>query len=516
MKTIRRLFARARVSAVFPLLVACALAACTPTFGVYNPVDAPGEPQGKIEPLSSYLPPGVTDVKLVFIHGVGDHCPGYALSGAGSSGWLSVEHAARIGLTPIDAQPRTYPPIYSDEFLPGKGGKAHPFDKKSYVAIRTQHFRYGKTGAVVEAIEITWSPLTQWVKNNQLEDDFTKAGIVECGPDVPNGAVEAVSRLPDPAAQPPSRLPLNRLLKENVLDRSLADAGLYMGQYRSVLQLGLADALCHTLTGQESASDPAAAAGRPCRWQVSDEDLKTRYLFVTHSLGSRLLYDTLLGLMGYRTPGVDQDLFATQSPNSQEFTANVMKNTPVVYMMANQLAFLGLGNLPIDALSSEPEGQRAQVVPPTVESLRTLGLSRMKGSVEIASATQPSVDACGTNDPCRLGLLKNVAVAVWDNTPLATTPAASPTLDMIAFSDTNDLLSWSVPKWYQQHAAGPDGGQTTPVKFVNVYVKNATHWLGLAESPLPAHDDYFINSQVLQTIRCGADRATVRDCPAAQ
>lgn len=62
-------------------------------------------------------------------------------------------------------------------------GRPRSFDAKSYVALRTQRVTHSKGDVNVKAIEVTWSPLTQWIKNDRLSDDFTSPGIVSCRPD---------------------------------------------------------------------------------------------------------------------------------------------------------------------------------------------------------------------------------------------------------------------------------------------------------------------------------------------
>lgn len=47
-----------------------------------------------------------------------------------------------------------------------------------------------------------------------------------------------------PGIAPPPRLLLDRAIKEQVFDRNLADAILYFGSYRAVMEKGVADTLC--------------------------------------------------------------------------------------------------------------------------------------------------------------------------------------------------------------------------------------------------------------------------------
>lgn len=254
-----------------------------------------------------------------------------------------------LGLQVIDAKPRAGELIYSNEFLSVPGRTPHPFDDQSYVALRTQNFTYGSASVHVEAIEVTWSPLTQWVKNDRLADDFTMPGSVTCLPD--QMGPEPIKGAKDMEVQAPGRLLINRSLKEGMLDRNLADAAIYMGQYHTVMQLGLADALCHALTGQPVMKREGGAPNPVCDWRKGPMEPNTRYIFVTHSLGSRLLYDTLLALMHTDSPGVEQAAFQQTFPGSDKYVNGIMSKTPIIYMMVNQLTFLGMANISADDTS---------------------------------------------------------------------------------------------------------------------------------------------------------------------
>lgn len=84
------------------------------------------------------------------------------------------------------------------------------------------------------------------------------------------------------------------------------------------------------------------------------------------------------------------------------------------------------------------------------------------------------------------------------------TPAAprmnggSRQLTMVAFSDPNDLLSFTLePKRY----AGPE------VAIVNVLVSNAPTWFGMLERPDHAHTNYLLNPDVARMVACGQPRS---------
>lgn len=475
------------------LLLSFVIFAACSTADVYQTNDTRGVPTGAVESLAGYIPSSVTDVKLVFVHGVGDFCPGYALSGDDSGGWLNNKKAAKLGLSPIDPEPVTNGTIYSNEFLSAPDEPVHPADSTSYVALRTQRFSYGPTAVHVDAIEVTWSPLTQWIKNDMLADDFTEPGIVSCAENQAD-PVKKDGTVP----KPPPRLVINRELKEKLLDRNLADAGIYMGQYHSVMQLGVADALCHALTGQAVVPGESDIPKPACDWSKTSVPPHTSYIFVTHSLGSRLLYDTLLGLMNFDSPGVDRAAIQKEFPGSVPYLQDVVSRTPVIYMMANQLTFLGMANITTDDTSTSVINKPAVVGLPG-QQLQGQALA----TANVLAATQKAFKGC-TDIYCRLRLAKEAALLVQASNP---TDPPSRTLAMVAFSDTDDLLSWPVPSKYQRVV-----GDLDPLTFTNVYVRNATRWLRLFEWPPSAHAGYFTNDSVWQVIHCGAEKGHPKDC----
>jgi hypothetical protein len=74
-------------------------------------------------------------------------------------------------------------------------------------------------------------------------------------------------------------------------------------------------------------------------------------------------------------------------------------------------------------------------------------------------------------------------------------------MDVIAFSDSNDLLTWKVPEVYAE--ANPN------LRFTNVYVHNSMDIFWLLENPSTAHTGYFINPTVRKVMVCGGSHDAV-------
>lgn len=485
--SLRAIFDRTRFAAnagVSIALLALSVTACTSPVIVSAPGELRGEPpRGNVMPLAEYLrtPDGhAAQLKLVFIHGIGDMCPGYAL---GTNGWLSGPNLAAVGFAPLG---NASPPerIYSNEFLGG-----NRIDD-SYVALSKRSFLFAPgsdepdradksaksdEAVHVEAIEITYSPLTQWLKSQQLGYDLT-------GPfrDPDDPAFACVHNVAPYYAAPPARERFNQGMKEGLIDRGLADAVLYMGPYGQAMRSGVAEALCRAL------SSDRMSAGR-CVWPAPAAD--TQYIFVTHSLGSRILYDTLLALLDPTSCSGGVSVVAGQQNAASRFAASVIANSPVVYMMANQVPLIGLARIP------------ARVQPqPAGDGQPAAGTSGVVG-------TPP--DECGGLR--QFARAKQEQQAQQAQKSQQSKAGASSALDIVAFNDTDDVLSWALPKWYVRELPAA-GEQRLHIKAVNVYVQNATRWFGAYENPGKAHIGYFANPEVWRVITCGAREGKLLRC----
>jgi len=414
---------------------------------------------------------------IVFVHGMGDHCPGYALDRR--IGWFSEGVTSLLGLAKPSHDPT---PVMIPDFENG--------DPASFLVMRKYEYAYPDGSHPVDAVEITWSGLTRWLKNKQLAYDLSdptkKSGPADTlrrGDDI-RDCIDVVGGQYD---QP--RVPINKALKDGLLDRNLADAVIYVGSYGPKIERETADALCRIFQG-DWADVRHAPDGKPvrCTWPAVPTLPYTNVLFVTHSLGSRIVYDTMLELSNTRmrpdSEVLKPDVIAAAEPTIKR----VMDNATSMYMMANQLPLLGLASAkPTQSSADDP-----------VRLLEIFESSRIEGvqfdrSGQNSALSRASESTLARSDPLfKLASLRG--------------PAAKP-LDIVAFNDANDLLSYSVPNWY----AGLAGFAT--VNVTNVYVRNATRWFWLVENPSAAHTGYMSNDNAWRTIACGAnERGAVSTC----
>lgn len=466
-----------RLKAAGTLVLAAFVTACASPL-VYSPDDT-GTATGRIEPLAKVLSAaGTRQLRLVFVHGVGDHCKGYALDPA--EGWLDDKTASKIGLTPKSADPPRYDRVQASVFIKGSENTS------SYLEVGKRAFTF-KLGASdpldVEAIEITWSHTTQWLKSNYL--GYDSPSVTPRAPKTSDNCVDAENAAVPDTNRPPSRLILDRVIKEQVFDRNLADAIIYSGTYGEAIERAFADALCRSLV--------STATTLACDWSaIKLEDLtKYRYVFVTHSLGSRIVYDGLLNLAGIDSPGRPNKFREEEWKKSRPAAVELARNTPAVLMMANQLALLGLANAPI--LSRDDEAPKPLFVQPGLTTINAGAKDLVAPALAPESA---SVQKC--KSPLSGFALMKKLVGSGD--------ARDVVLRVVAFNDTNDLLTWHIPRWYSK-----DEDCDASLELTNVFVRNAFPWI-IAESPTTAHSGYFRNPDVWQAIVCGAEGGRLLDC----
>ena len=470
------------------------LDACSAT-RVYSPVDTPGYQTGSVIPLAKVLKKAKSTLILVFVHGVGDHCRGYALGAkrnpiADAAAWLNPRAMKVLHLTPI---PNTWEDheITARELHVGEPGRDN---KDNLILLREREYSWKEPGMKsrrkVRAFEITWSPMTRWIKNSLLGYDATKVallpwirgsnGVTTCNGDPKDQIGQQIPH--DPWFSPPNRVAVNAILKWTVLDRDLADAVIYAGTYGIAMQRGMAVALCRIAGRTEN-------YGKPCVWPTKNGAMRPGpFIFVTHSLGSRLLYDTIYNLMNSgrvqsRSPGIVPLSYPKAWAKEAVVDAQKMVlRTAGFYMMANQLAMLGLARIPISAPINEPQ-------PFLSESKE--GLQNLNARQTFFAKTDSLV-----------GILRARKMLLGGH-------ENKHGLNIVSFNDTDDLLTWHIPAWY---ATTGEGAMSDGVHIADVFVKNAPRFLDLAEWPPTAHSGYLENKAVWQVIYCGATNGHVNAC----
>jgi hypothetical protein len=446
------------------LSVAAMLAGCSSGLTIR---DARGTPAnvipGTTPALAAYLSGPEDRAIVVLVHGVGLHCPTYGLNK--KSGWLNDDTTAALGLAPLGA-------VSPSEYISDADNRvAGVEDPKSGLYLTRREFtfqRAGKPDAHVLVAEITWSGLTAWIKDNQLAYDLSDP--------VAAGTPAAVSC---PAitetTNPFHRQLLNKAIKESTLDLALSDAVLYVGTYGAKIERGVAEVLCRVTSTQ------TYSATQLCDWQSADSRaLNSRFIFMTHSIGSRIVYDTMLDLSGTVSRGATTAFSDEYRAKAKPSTDKIVENTKAIYMFANQLPLLGLANVPVTLRSDDGPV-------PVLEAMAASDVKSDPSKIPAPKAPPP----CGVNPMACFANLRALSAGAQ--------AATSGPLDIVAFSDPNDLLTYGIPPWYVRDVGALE------LHITNVTLQNARHWLGLVEMPTSAHENYMQKgSPVWPLVHCGA------------
>jgi hypothetical protein len=160
---------------------------------------------------------------------------------------------------------------------------------------------------------------------------------------------------------------------------------------------------------------------------------------------------------------------------------------PAIYMMANQFSLLGLASAGTVAniIGTDPKNVNKDAV--------RAFLPEFAGA-DASNGGRPASISCGQSSQDKAAEPPLKSAQAHD----AVAWPAKPTF--VAFTDSNDLLSWPI-------RSDMDQGNFA---FFNVYVDNKLwHWFGLFEDPGDAHSGYFRNKQVGALMECGVDNSEI-------
>ena len=334
-------------------------------------------------------------LKVIMVHGVGTHVPGYGAR-------LSANLAQALGLSVIAPEPKGFAieaPAFPDESL-------------GELTV-TRHTNVARDREML-FVELTWSPISQPAKDGYAFDDT--------------------------AVYAHKRASLNNAFKHFVNDVA-ADPLVYTGTGRERIQAAVAQALCWALS--------ADWQGLPDEQQICTPDSPTfasrldddEFVFITHSLGSRITTDALERLA--RLMKEEAVRHPQIGPLAQAFRERDVK----IFMLANQLPLLQSG--------LEPAG--------------------------VQDAVPDYCLADGGHYSDRL----------FKET------------ELIAFSDPNDLLSYPIPDRFVRDYV--DSRLCPKQVNVTINVAPVGSLLGLGEfaNPLAAHVDYDDDKRVIGLITRG-------------
>ncbi|HJV00053.1 MAG TPA: hypothetical protein VJ752_05845 [Burkholderiaceae bacterium] len=345
-------------------------------------------------------------VDVLLVHGICSHDASWAL-----------RVAAQLGQAMGAAAPEPAPAPSPAE------------DERVQIVPTTLATRYGK----LRVDALIWSPLTRRIKR-QLCYDHSEAS-------------------PECAGQPTvglTRARLNARGKDTLVDDCLPDAIIYEGAARERMQLAMRDAIVQVLTARQQENEERTGS------MVAQVPL----VVISHSMGSKLLFDTLLRM-------ANEDSAAPAARLARQ----AVDRLRYLVMAANQIPLLAMADQPLTA----GNGLRAQAAPQ--DSLQQLLALRRARAAAGAGAGAGASAGAGTGS------------ASADQAR-----AATPPLVLVGFTDPNDLLSYTLP---------PQRYDGAGVVVFNILVSNAPTWLGVLERPDQAHLGYLDNPDVDRLIVCG-------------
>lgn len=270
---------------------------------------------------------------------------------------------------------------------------------------------------------------------------------------------------------------LNGYLKRNTIVLGFGDAAAYLGPAGQLVQEGLGVGLCAMLR---------EAAGRPVQTEagavacdlaaLTENDARgygqAEFGFVTMSLGSRMLFDTLEAHADLQSPVLPV----------------LARRTRYFYMLANQLPLLGLGDVVVEPVEASEGAAATSDTGGGVPEFLGPDCDRANGFLVFASCERGR--AAATSDA-------------------SGPPPITDTLDVVAFRDPEDLLGF---------AAGRGMTQPRPsLRFIEVWNRNAPVYLGLFADPRKTHAEELEHDRSARLILCGAladmnGRLTPRTC----
>lgn len=240
---------------------------------------------------------------------------------------------------------------------------------------------------------------------------------------------------------------------KDFIDDKLADAVLYGGAYREkVIRPSVQAALCLVASPDHKTCAPSG--------------YRDPTVIITHSLGGYILMDAIADELR----GAD-----CQSKSGGGAAEKILENTPVIYMMANQLALLDLSTLHRDPASSKRKNPES---------------------------------APATNYFAQCWIQARRARALYE-AKSSGSDETKPVSQVVAFSDPNDILSWRLePR--NLKLPKPVWGE---VAVTNVYMSNNEFSIpGVISDPVNAHTGYFVNPTVIDMLICGMDKGSVKPC----
>jgi len=253
------------------------------------------------------------DVKVLMVHGIGTHLPGYSTR-------LAENLARELQLDVVGREPKSL----TLRFNPSKRvlevasqlKKSRGKIGDEIGTLRVNKYRSKNSNRAMTFYELTWSEITEPDKKVMAYDDsgeytFRRAGV-------------------------------NRDLKHFV-NQTLPDPLIYLGDARLNIQYAVSQSLCWMMTQDYEQLPQKTDQICDIEKYSAIELRRDSYVFVSHSLGSRILSDALQLI----TAVYGQEVVAKAvSRNALDWRDGLADKELTIFMLSNQLPLLQLGREP--------------------------------------------------------------------------------------------------------------------------------------------------------------------------
>jgi len=357
------------------------------------------------------------DVKVLMVHGIGTHLPGYSTR-------LAENLARELNLNVVDRAPKiinlrlhVHPRIFKEAvdrgLMRGELGENNG-------TVTLQRYRSKDGTRKMTFYELTWSEITEPDKrvinyDSSGEYSFRRAG-------------------------------LNNELKQ-FINNHLPDPLIYLGNAQGNIQTSVSQALCWMFT--RDYEEVPQQTDEACEFYgYTPDDLRNdTFTFISHSLGSRILTDSLQSITATVAYGQGEESDETLKVATQ-WVDTLQNESLSIFMLSNQLPLLQLGR-----------------PPPLV--------------------INQFADYCTAEGDKRDGRVF----------------AAS---RLVAFSDPNDILSWSVPPGYEDQYLDSRMCPILTNVIINIAEVKKVFGIELAP-PGDAHRNYDNDERVIKMIARGVN-----------
>ena len=353
------------------------------------------------------------DLKVLMVHGIGTHLPGYSTR-------LAENLARELELDVVEREPKTVSLRLAVEKetleVASNRGEMRGEPGDSNGTLMVHRYRSKSSQKQMIFYELTWSEITEADKKIIAYDDsgeysFRRAGI-------------------------------NNDLKHFV-NSHLPDPLIYLGDAQLNIQLSVSQALCWMFT--RDYDQIPKQSEEICHFQEypPTEVREDSYVFISHSLGSRILTDALQ-LVTASMARIE--LEENDSSNVADWRKALRDQTLTIFMLSNQLPLLQLG----------------RDVP------------------EVTNQYDDYCTATGSKQDKRVFRKSSI----------------------VAFSDPNDILSWAVPPGYEDQNMDSRLCPSLVNVIINIAEVNTVFGLELA-SPGDAHRGYDNDERVINLLAHG-------------